>query len=83
MITKFEQNFTFCELSARAILTGYAPLSLDINNDVSLNLLSDGKTAVVFCRNNGELARFPRETYFSGGYWSDVDIDHAINYAEC
>ena len=60
----------------------YDALVMDENNNKSLILLADGVTAVVMERRGGmwvEVDRFERETYFTGGHWSDVDIDRAIN----
>jgi len=60
-------------------VNGYDSVPLNRDNDVSLELLADGETAVVYCRHNGELNRFTRESCWNGGNWSDVDIDEAIN----
>ena len=60
----------------------YDALVMDENNNKALSLLADGVTAVVMERRGGtwvEVDCFERETYFTGGYWSDVDIDRAIN----
>lgn len=74
---------TFEKLEKEAISNNsYAPLALDEHNNKSLDLLIDGVTAVVMERRGGtwvEVDRFTRETYFKGGYWSDVDIDRAVN----
>jgi hypothetical protein len=74
--------FTFDHLDsvARSNST-YAGLALDADNNTSLELLADGFTAIVAKRVNGtwiETARFERETYFTGGHWSDVDIAQAL-----
>jgi len=71
-------NFETIDRNARANGT-YDALTLDNNNDVSLNLLADGVTAVVICRNRGEIGRFEREAW-SAGHWSDVDISFALEY---
>jgi hypothetical protein len=68
----------FDTLLDNAKTRGYEPLVLDENNDLSLCLLADGATAVVFCRYNGEIKRFLVESHFTGGHWSDIDIDNAI-----
>jgi len=72
--------FDFDTLMTNATHNGYQPLVFDDNNDIALCLLADGKTAVVLCRNRGEIGRFERETYFTGGHWSDLDIGYALDY---
>ena len=72
-------TLSFDTLMDNAKTRGYEPLVLDVNNDLSLCLLADGETAVVFCRYNGEIKRFSRESHFTGGHWCDIDIDNAIH----
>lgn len=69
----------FDTLMSKAISNAnYDSLPLDSNNDLALCLLAGGDTCVVICRNRGEISRFKRESYFSGGHWSDVDIATAL-----
>lgn len=69
----------FDTLMSKAISNAnYDSLPLDSNNDLALCLLADGDTCVIICRNRGEIGRFERESYFSGGHWSDVDIATAL-----
>ena len=71
--------FDFDTLMSKAISNGnYDSLPLDSNNDLALCLLANGETCVIICRNRGEIGRFERESYFSGGHWSDVDIASAL-----
>lgn len=72
-------TLSFETLLDNAKTRGYAALVLDANNDLSLCLLGDGQTAIVFCRYKGEIKRFGRESHFTGGHWCDIDIDNAIN----
>ena len=76
-MTISDMTIAFDILLDNAKTRGYEPLVLD-ENDRSLCLLADGKTAVVFCRYNGEIKRFIAEAHFIGGHWSDIDIDNAI-----
>jgi len=78
-IDEIQNNIApFATLMGR--VNGYDSLQLDNwQGDLALELLSDGETAVVYCRNRGEIKRFKREMGFAGGHWSDVDIDNAIH----